>query len=94
MAKRIEDDETVIAAIREGRHAEDIWLINCPWCAVPSYYNQGSHFTCRVCDRTVNVVDDDSGRNTDVSAEDAFTLADYWETATYPCDEPKQGEKQ
>jgi hypothetical protein len=83
---RIEDDKTIIAAIREGRHADDIYLLDCPWCGVPSYYNQGSHFTCRVCDRTVHVSDDDSGSATSVDADEMYTLADYWETAPYPCD--------
>jgi len=84
---RIEDDATIIAAIREGRHADDIYLLNCPWCGVPSYYNQGSHFTCRICDRNVIVTDDDSGSNTSVSSCEAYTLAEYWEEAPYPCDE-------
>lgn len=84
---RIEEDETIIAAIQEGRHADDICLLDCPYCGVPSYYNEGSHFTCRICSRGFSVVDDDSGRNTDVSIDDMYTLADYWETAPYPNDE-------
>ena len=89
--KRVEDDETIIAAILEGRHADDIYLLDCPWCRVPSYYNQGSHFTCRICERTVQVVDDDSGSATSVSADDMYSLADFWETAPYPCDERESG---
>lgn len=85
--QRIDDDETVMAAIREGRHADDIYLLDCPYCGVPSYYNQGSHFTCRICDRTIGVADDDSLRNNQIDAAEAYTLADYWKTATYPCDE-------
>ena len=87
--QRIDEDETIMAAIRDGRHAEDIFLLDCPWCGVPSYYNQGSHFTCRVCDRTVQVVDDDSGTATSVHADDMYSLADYWKTGTYPCDQQK-----
>jgi hypothetical protein len=73
---RIDEDETVVAAITEGRHADDIWLIDCPSCNIPSYYNQGSHCTCRQC-----------GREIAEYCDDAYTLADYWEQATYPCDE-------
>jgi hypothetical protein len=78
MSKRPDDDPNVVAAIHEGRHAEDIMLLDCPWCGVPSYWNEGSHFTCRACDRTISVCDDDSFRNTQVEAADAYTLADYW----------------
>ena len=77
--KRIEDDETVIAALTEGRHASDIWLIECPDCGVPSYWNQGSHCTCRECDREI-------GR----FYEDAYTLQDYWNFAPYPSDEKEK----
>jgi hypothetical protein len=78
---RIDDDETVVEAIREGRHADDIYLLDCRYCGVASYYNQGSHFTCRVCHRTVDVNDEWS--------QEAITLAEYWETAPYPPDERK-----
>lgn len=87
---RIEDTEVIVAAIREGRHADDIQLFDCPYCGVPSYYNEGSHFSCRVCERTFGVIDDDSGRNNDINLDDVYTLADYWETAPYPCDEGKR----
>lgn len=75
---RIDEDETVVAALREGRHADDIWLMDCPYCGTASYWNQGSHFTCREC-----------GSHKGSSTDDAYTLADYWETATYPCDEKR-----
>lgn len=78
MSDRIEHDPTVMAAIREGRHAEDIWLVECPECGVPSYWNQGSHANCRICERDLSGFTDD-----------AFTLNDYWDRATYPCDEGK-----
>lgn len=79
-AKRIEEDETVMAAIAEGRHADDIYLIDCPYCGIPSYWNQGSHCTCRKC-----------GREIAHQSDDAYTLQDYWETAVYPCDEGAGG---
>lgn len=45
------EDPMVKAAIKDGRDPSDIWLINCPACGQPSYYNQGSHFTCRLCQK-------------------------------------------
>lgn len=76
---RIDEDETVVAALREGRHADDIYLMDCPYCGEVSYWNQGSHFTCRAC-----------GSHKGTNTEETYTLADYWETATYPCDEVKK----
>jgi len=74
--QRIEDDETVIEALRQGRLADDIWLIDCPWCGVPSYYNEGFHCTCRICGREIGQYSDE-----------ARTLADYWEMEPYPSDQ-------
>lgn len=73
---RPEQDEMVIAALQDGRHAEDIYLVTCPWCGCISYYNQGSHAECRKCKR-------------DLIAQTAetYSLADFWEYAAYPCDE-------
>jgi hypothetical protein len=79
VSNRIEEDETVVAALSEGRHASDIWLIDCPACGVPSYWNQGSHCTCRKCDREIGD-----------QSDDAYTLEDYWSEAPYPCDEKEK----
>lgn len=76
MSTRIEEDPIVVAAIREGRHANDIWLVDCPNCGVPSYWNQGSHAGCRLC-----------GADLSDLTDDAYTLEDYWDYAPYPCDE-------
>jgi endogenous inhibitor of DNA gyrase (YacG/DUF329 family) len=81
--QQIESDPNVLAALREGRHAGDIWLVECPECGVPSYWNQGSHATCRQC-------------NADLSdlTDEAFTLEDYWDYEPYPCDRAAaQGEE-
>jgi hypothetical protein len=78
MSTRIEDDPTIIEALKE-RHADDIWLVDCPTCGVPSYWNQGSHAECRIC-----------GRDLSNLTDDAYTLEDYWEYSPYPCDEPKE----
>lgn len=76
MEKRPDNDPMVIAAIEEGRHADDIFLVECPWCGCHSYWNEGSHADCRNCKR-------------DLTAQtvDAQRLEDYWDTAEYPCDE-------
>jgi hypothetical protein len=71
----IEQDEMIIAALSEGRHSYEIWLIDCPYCGIPSYWNQGSHCTCRKC-----------GSEIAAYSDDAYTLLDYRETAPYPID--------
>ena len=76
---RPEQDETVIEAIGEGRHAEDIYLVQCPWCEWWSYYNEGSHASCRNPKHF--------GRNLTAQIAETITLADYWADAPYPCDE-------
>ena len=76
--QRPEDDPMTIAAIREGRHAWDIFIIECPACFTNSYYNQGSHASCYNC-----------GEDLSDKTDDAITLEDYWGFADYPCDEPK-----
>lgn len=75
-AQRPEADENVIAALQEHRAPEDIWLIDCPQCGWVSYWNEGSHATCRNCE-------------SDLSSriDEAYNLADYWTEATYPCDQ-------
>lgn len=69
-------DPTVMEAFAEGRQADDIWVIPCSMCNWWSYYNEGSHATCRNCGI-------DLTRHID---EDAVTMADYWNDASYPCD--------
>ena len=64
-----------MAAIEEGRHAWDIWLITCPYDGTVNYWNQGQHCTCRRC-----------GQDIGDQSDDACTLEDYWEYAPYPPD--------
>lgn len=45
-------DPNVREALDEGRSASDISLICCGRCGNYGYYNDGSHFTCGVCDWT------------------------------------------
>ena len=76
-AYRPDEDPAVIAAIAEDRRpSTDIWIVLCPWDGWYSYWNQGSHANCRKC-----------GRDLTGQTADAITLADYWDSAIYPCDE-------
>lgn len=38
-------------ALKEGRPPSDIAVLTCPRCGRWGYYNQGSHFYCRFCQR-------------------------------------------
>ena len=74
-ALRPESDPMVIEAIEGGRHANDIYLVCCPWCGTYSYYNEGSHADCRNCNRDLRA-----------QIADMISLEDYWDDAPYPCD--------
>jgi hypothetical protein len=75
---RPEVDEMVIEALKERRDASDIYLVQCPWCDWWSYYNQGSHASCR---------NPNCGRDLTPQIAETITLADYWDDAPYPGDE-------
>lgn len=45
-------DPRIKAALRDGRHPDDIAVLNCPKCGHLGYYNEGSHFSCRHCRRS------------------------------------------
>jgi len=49
-------DPQVKEALKEGRPADDIAVLDCPECGRWGYYNQGSHFSCRFCDKTWSVL--------------------------------------
>lgn len=53
------EDPEVIAAMRVGRQLNDISVLNCPRCGQLSYYNNGSHFYCRHCDKGFEVLSED-----------------------------------
>lgn len=53
------DDPNVKDAFNSGRTADDICVLNCPICGQISYYNQGSSFFCRHCDKGFYVRSDD-----------------------------------
>lgn len=52
-------DPNVKAALKEGRPANDIAVVRCPKCNRWGYYNEGSHFTCRFCNRSWYVCSED-----------------------------------
>lgn len=68
----------VVEALKT-RASDDIWILECPYCHVDSYYNQGSHFSCRSCGTTFYCLSEgeahDGSRPT-VYCDDARTLAD------------------
>lgn len=39
-------------ALKEGRPADDIAVLSCPDCGRWGYYNQGSGFSCRFCNKS------------------------------------------
>lgn len=60
------EDPNVKAAMADGRELNDIAVLNCPSCGRLSYYNQGSHFTCRHCDRYFYVASENEDVGDDV----------------------------
>jgi len=79
------DDPLVKSALKAGRDPSDIWLLDCPECDRASYYNQGSHFTCRFCDLGWHCITEDELGDDDANAPhrrcivlgEEYTLADY-----------------
>jgi len=71
-------DPMVKEALREGRPAHDIAVARCPECHRWGYYNEGSHFTCRFCERSWYVCSDDQvpRRGLDMQLDGHTTLAD------------------
>ena len=53
-------DPNVMAALKEGRSADDIAVVACPKCNRWGYYNEGSHFSCRFCKVTFQVTQEDA----------------------------------
>lgn len=79
-SKRVCDiwkSNAVVAALKK-RTPDDIAVMDCPKCGVTSYYNQGSHFSCRGCHRTFYAANQDEEiyRGPVVYCEDARMLSD------------------
>ena len=68
LPKDIWKDPAVKEALKEGRSSDDIRVMDCPKCNQWGYYNEGSSFSCRFCDKTWRV--------TDEMAQDSITLSD------------------
>ena len=72
-------DPNVKSALKEGRMANDIMVLECPRCNEWSYYNQGSSFYCSKCKAGFRVLgEDEEPGDTEpiVYAHEAITLAD------------------
>ena len=52
------DDPEIKAALSEGRAPDDICVLNCSICGGLGYYNQGTSFYCRYCQRGFTVLDE------------------------------------
>ena len=79
-------DSHVKAALKDGRTADDIMVLDCPKCGKWGYWNEGSHFTCRFCKVSFYCCSDDYHGPMGVQkvfTENAVTLAD---TVTVPTD--------
>lgn len=74
-------DPRVIDALKDGRSADDIAILDCPKCGLLGYYNQGSHFTCLRCDQTFYVLSEGESRPDApcVYANEAIMLEDTLE---------------
>ena len=76
-------DPMVLAALKDGREPSDIALLLCPDCGVFGYYNEGSRFYCRMCDKSFGMLCDDEEPDEDglpylrFDEGDLMTLADY-----------------
>lgn len=81
MSKEVCDiwkSRSVVEALKT-RDASDIWVMDCPKCGVTSYYNQGSHFSCRSCGTTFYCLsegEEHDGSMPTVSCDEARTLTD------------------
>lgn len=51
--------DAMIKEVLKERPADDIAVLNCPQCGGLSYYNEGSHFSCRFCEKTFYVLSED-----------------------------------
>lgn len=72
-------DPMVKEALADGRPPEDIAVLSCPECGLQGYYNQGSHFSCRKCDKTFDTLSEDEEPQEGcryVRIDECITLAD------------------
>jgi hypothetical protein len=67
-------DPYVKEALKSGRQTFDVQCLRCPECNDLGYYNEGSSFSCRFCDRTFRV-DEEMIADSMVSLADTVTEA-------------------
>lgn len=75
-------DPRVVDALKDGRSADDIMVLDCPKCGRFGYYNEGSHFTCLFCERDYYVLSEGecvSKGVPSVQADSAVRLSDTLE---------------
>lgn len=77
-AIRFWKDPQVMEALKDGRSADDIAVVRCPECDRWGYYNEGSHFSCRFCNRSWYVCGEDqvSRHGLDMTIDGHTSLAD------------------
>lgn len=52
-------EDPMVKEVLKERASSDIAVLHCPQCSRLGYYNEGSHFTCRHCDKTFYCVSED-----------------------------------
>lgn len=79
-------DPRVIDALKDGRSADDIMILDCPKCGRWGYYNQGSHFDCLYCNKSFWVLSEGESHPDlpSVEADNAITLADTLDAGDLP----------
>ncbi len=70
-------DPMVMEALKDGRSADDIAVLACPECHRWGYYNQGSHFSCRFCNDTWRIRDEDDTEHTTLADTVTETTGGY-----------------
>ena len=79
-------DPRVVNALKEGRFADGIAILECPECARWGYYNESSHFTCLFCDKNFYVLSEGESREVVpcVQADTVISLADTMDVGEGP----------
>lgn len=79
-------DPQVKEALKSGRSAWDIMVLPCPDCNRWGYYNQGSSFSCRFCDKSWYVCSEDEPTPKPTRFMDAFDMISLHDTLTVTTD--------
>jgi hypothetical protein len=75
------DDPNVKSALKSGRTPADIMLIDCPGCGNAGYYNQGSHFNCRLCGSGYACITENETEDAEGTGRPTITIGDGEEYA-------------